>query len=94
MKRFTKKAAAAAVVFSAALNFNGCGVYGPPVDDGEEQQVPYGYVADGSVADDEFVAADNVAATVHEYPVFMETNEKTSDTSDTLDTTDTAEQEE
>ena len=83
MKRFTKKAAAAAVVFSAALNFNGCGVYGPPVDDGEEPQVPYGYVANGSSADDESTSSDNVVSV-----------EATAESAETEESSDTAEQEE
>ncbi len=68
MKRFTKKAAAAAVVFSAALNLTGC-VYGPPIDDGEEQQIPYGYITEEGQIEDGFDPSDNIAHTVYGPPV-------------------------
>ena len=67
MKRFTKKAAAAAVVFSAALNLTGC-VYGPPIDDGDEQQIPYGYITEDGQIEDDFDPADNIAAAVYGPP--------------------------
>lgn len=67
MKNLPKKAAAAAVVFSAALNLTGC-VYGPPIDEGEEHQIPYGYISEDAGAED-FDPADNVAAAVYGPPV-------------------------
>ena len=68
MKRFTKKVAAAAVVFSAALNLTGC-VYGPPIDDGEEQQMPYGYITEEGQIKDGFDPADNIVPAVYGPPV-------------------------
>lgn len=67
MKNVPKKAAAAAVVFSAALNLTGC-VYGPPIDEGEEQQIPYGYITEDTQIVDEFDPADNIAAAVYGPP--------------------------
>ncbi len=42
MSKLPRKIAAAAAMFSATLNLNGC-VYGPPPDDGSQIDIPYGY---------------------------------------------------
>lgn len=40
MKKITKKILITATVFAAAMNMNGCGVYGPPSEDSD-----YGVIA-------------------------------------------------
>lgn len=53
MKNIPKKTAAAAALFAATLNLNGC-VYGPPPEDFDEQQsIPYGYQTEAEDYDPE-----------------------------------------
>lgn len=44
-----KKAAIAAAVFTAALNFNGCGAYGPPPDDEIEYEKTHSIVSSDTI---------------------------------------------
>ncbi len=61
MKKFPRKIAAAAALFTATLNLNGC-VYGPPSDEGENVDIPYGYQTE------EFNPEDNVNVDVYGPP--------------------------
>ncbi len=72
MKKFPKKIAAAATLFAATMNLNGC-VYGPPPEDYDEQQsIPYGYR-------DEYSPDINVNQNVYGPPPSMEDAEENND---------------
>ncbi len=60
MKKIPKKVLFTATVFAAALNMNGCGVYGPPPEEANNEDVQVIEMqADNSVVGDESVESDN-----------------------------------
>ncbi len=82
MSKFPRKAAAAAAIFTATLNLNGC-VYGPPADFEDTTEIPYGYITE------EFDPAQNINADVYGPPAYFGEDEPAADTDNTNGNGDT-----